>query len=97
MLYQLIVLVVALSQFGKTPSSDVSIVLLPAVVIGFFADVRRGHDCGRPWYYSILLIVPFVNFVYIAKQFATPGQTTANQYGECTVQLDQDGQPMDDF
>lgn len=57
----------------------------------FTVDVRRSHDHGSSWYYSLLALVPFVNFIYLIRQFCLTGVEHDNQYGKVRTYTDAQG------
>ena len=100
-IYQLIAVGLSILQlFTKAEELFAVVTILSffvTAVLIFIADIRRSHDLGRSWVRSLLFIIPLVNFWHIARQMTTHGSSAANEYGECTVPLDENGVPMDDF
>lgn len=100
-IYQVFSIVFTIMEFftdnEEIFASITVLVFVVTAVLVFIADIRRSHDLGRSWISSLLFLIPFVNFWHIAKQMSMPGSNTSNEYGACTVELDEYGVPMDDF
>lgn len=44
--------------------------------------VRRIHDLGKPWFWLLISLVPFIGGIALLIWFCMPGETKANQWGE---------------
>ncbi len=44
--------------------------------------IRRLHDLGMKWSFSLLIFLPFFNLLLILYLLLSPGQRGENQYGE---------------
>lgn len=64
---------------------------LVIVLLLFMVDVRRSHDHGTGWYYSLLALIPFVNFIYMVRQFCLTGDEHDNRYGQMRTYTDANG------
>lgn len=101
-LYQLLSLLATFTQvFFKLPMLLYLIIqftIVAGLLFIFIAvDIRRSHDRGKGWMHSLWFIVPVINIWHMAKQMNIVGESTSNPYGECTVELSDDGVPLDDF
>ncbi len=52
--------------------------LIPGLAVG----VRRLHDTGKSGLWYLICLIPFVGSIVLLIFFLTPGQPTANEYGE---------------
>lgn len=59
-----------------------SIVLIASIVVLLIQAIKRFHDIGMDWKYSLYLLIPppvnFIGFIWLA---AKEGQEGPNQYG----------------
>lgn len=58
------------------------IILIPLIVFGVSLYVRRLHDLGHSGFWTLLLIVPIVDFIFQFYTLFRKGQETVNKYGE---------------
>ena len=56
---------------------------LPGVYIAFIAVVRRFHDMGKSGWWSLLMLVPLVNFVTLIVLLFSSGQTVESEEVTC--------------
>ena len=52
--------------------------LIPSLAVA----VRRLHDIGKSGWWYLICLVPFVGGLVLLIFYLTPGQPTANEYGE---------------
>lgn len=81
-------LTVYLAQAGNIINLVMNLLIL---LLLFTVDVRRSHDHGTGWYYSLLALIPFVNFIYIVRQFCLTGEERDNKYGQMRTYTDATG------
>lgn len=58
-----------------------SFLLVPAAAL-VVAMRRRLHDLGASSWWGLLLLVPFLNIVFLVYLLAAPGQAGANRFGQ---------------
>lgn len=51
-------------------------------VIMFSLIVRRSHDLGYSALFLLLLLIPFIDFIYFLMLFVRNGQDKENKYGK---------------
>ena len=69
----------ALILFGGILGMLLSLgLLLPSLEL----TVRRIHDLGKPWFWLLISLVPFIGGIALLIWFCMPGETKANQWGE---------------
>ena len=52
--------------------------LVPNIAI----SVRRIHDLGKPWFWLLISLVPFVGGLFLLIWFCLPGESHDNQWGK---------------
>jgi len=58
------------------------VVVLALCVVSVMLMIRRWHDLGKSGWFSLLLLVPLVNFVVGLYLWVKKGDDGPNQYGE---------------
>ena len=75
-----------MAQSSSLALNLVSLVLLVVVlalcVVSVMLMIRRWHDLGKSGWFSLLLLVPLVNFVVGLYLWVKKGDDGPNQYGE---------------
>ena len=54
-------------------------------------NVRRNHDFGNSWVWTLLILIPGVNIWYLLRQFCFTGDLEENKYGEPRTWIDENG------
>lgn len=67
------------------------VINLLMVLLLLMIDVRRSHDHGTGWYYSLLALIPLANFIYMVRQFCLTGDEYDNKYGSVRTYTDANG------
>ena len=57
------------------------IIYAPAFAISFIMAIRRLNDMNHPGWWSLLILIPFVNFFFGLWLLFGPGDAQANNYG----------------
>lgn len=59
-----------------------SIILIASIIILLIQSIKRFHDIGMDWKYSLYLLIPppvnFIGFIWLAAATGEPGR---NEYG----------------
>ncbi len=55
---------------------------LAMLLPGLQLAVRRMHDLGKPWFWLLISLIPFVGGIALLIWFCMPGEAKANQWGE---------------
>lgn len=79
------------SGMGIVGENGLVVMNLVIILLLFTVDVRRSHDHGTGWYYSLLALIPFVNFIYMIRQFCLTGEEHDNKYGRMRTYTDVNG------
>lgn len=57
------------------------IAYLPALAISFIMAIRRLNDMGQPGWWSLVSIIPLLNFIFLLWLICGAGDEGSNQYG----------------
>jgi len=57
-------------------------IALAAMIAGWLQTIKRLHDLDKSGWYSLLLLIPFVNFVFGLYILFKKGADGRNQYGD---------------
>lgn len=72
-------------------AAAIIVMVITALLLLLAVDVRRNHDFGRPFIWSLLVLIPFVNVWYLLRQFCFTGDLEENKYGTPRTWIDENG------
>lgn len=58
------------------------IIVIPLIVFGVSLYVRRLHDLGHSGFWTVLIMVPIIGFIFYFYTLFRKGQESTNKYGE---------------
>ena len=66
--------------FGGTALSG--LLALATLVPSLAISIRRIHDFGKPWFWFLIVLVPFIGGIALIIWFCMPGEAADNQWGK---------------
>ena len=84
---------VLLNGFERIEWLEVLLGLVNLIYIIFLypVNVRRNHDFGNSWIWTLLILIPGVNIWYLLRQFCFTGDLEENKYGKPRTWVDENG------
>ena len=75
-----------MTESSSTGLHIMALLLLPVVLVGcvssFMLTIRRWHDLGKSGWYTLLVLIPLVNFFIAIYLWVKKGTDGPNAYGE---------------
>lgn len=91
----LIIFIILLGNYIITNTEVfIGFILISVIFLLIFlypVNVRRNHDFGNSWVWTLLILIPGVNIWYLLRQFCFTGDLEENKYGEPRTWIDENG------